>query len=182
MKFFRIKPSDQGPVVVPFLEWQRFDGTAYVAVGGTSISYLSISPLFEPNDRTGRVQVGSIQERVTGGIELIPQGEFLDNGTFIPANEADDDRAFVVLLSGAYDFEIPHDASPHSPRDRLAAHCVVLNAGDSIRAMPRVRNLRDWDTARAMELTYHGSSNLTFAPVGDTAERASSEVAQHEFV
>jgi hypothetical protein len=172
MKFFRIKIGDNGPIVVPFLEWQRFDGTAYVAVGGTSVSYLSVSPLFEPTDRTGRVQVGSFQQRVTGGLELIPQGEFRENGAFIPANDADDDRAFIVVPSGAYDFEIPHDASPHVPRDRLACRVIVLNPGETIRAMPKVRTLREWDTAKAMELTYHGSCNLTFAPVAETVEHA----------
>lgn len=172
MKFFRIKVGDTGPVVVPYLEWQRFDGTAYVPVGGIGISYLSISPAFEPDERTGRVQVGSYKERVTGGIELIPQGVFRENGAFVPANQADDDRAFVVLPSGAYDFDIPHDASPHSPRDRMAARVVVLNPGETIRAMPKVRNLRDWDSAKAMELTYHGADNLTFQPVDDSASGA----------
>ena len=172
MNFFRVKVGDNGPVVVPFLEWQRFDGTAYLPVGGLGISYLSVSPLFEPTDRTGRVQVGSFQERATGGLELIPRGEFRDNGAFIPANNADDDRAFVVLPSGAYDFDIPHGASPHNPRDRMAARVVVMNPGDTIRAMPKVRNLRDWDSAVPMELTYHGSSNLTFTPVAAAVEHA----------
>ncbi len=181
MKFFRIKVGDTGPVVVPFLEWQRFDGTAYVSVGGSNISYLSVSPLFQPTERTGRVQIGSFQERTTGGIELIPRGEFRDRDgekVFIPANEAEDDRAFVVVPSGAYDFEIPQGASPHNPRDRLAARVVVLNPGDTIRAMPKVRSLRDWDTARPMELTYHGHCQLTFAPVADNAEATSSEAAE----
>jgi len=178
MHFFRVKiGQDANTVVEPFLEWQRLDGTAYIPVGGLSMSYISVSPDFEPTDKTGRVMVGGIQPNARGGLELVPQGvvRTTESGakSFIPASEADDDRAFVVVPSGAFDFDIRHGQSPVSPRDRLAALSVVLHKGESIKAMPKVRTLREWDDVKPMYLTYHGSGRLTFstdAPVAAVEE------------
>lgn len=167
MQFFRIRIGDNGNhVVEPYLEWQRLDGTAYIPVGGTSLPYLSVSKLFEPTERTGRVMTGDFRARETGGLELIPQGKFGRNAageeTFVPASDSTDDRAFVVIPSGAYDFQFHPGMSPHSPRDHTAARILVLNPGDTVRAMPKVNSIREMERVGARVLTYHGCGRLTF--------------------
>jgi hypothetical protein len=170
MHFFRIKLGQTGaPAVEPYLEFQRLDGVAYISVGGLGMSYLTVAPEFEANERSGRIMVGDIRPNSRGGIELVPQGEFR-NGSFIPANAAADDRAFVVLPSGAYDFHIDRDMPACAPRDRAQALNAVLKPGDIVKAMPKVRTIREMDEMKPMWLVYKGNGNLTFTAEVPTDE------------
>lgn len=177
MQFFRIKVGqDSNPIVEPFLEWMRLDGTSYISVGGSSMSYITVAPEFEANERTGRLQVGGIRPNSRGGIELFPQGS-VRNGAFIPSNDGADDRALVVIPSGAYDFDIAHGMLAVSPRDRMQALSVVLKPGDVIKALPKVRTIREMDTMKPMFLHYHGSGNLTFSTEQPAVPSETAEVA-----
>jgi hypothetical protein len=163
MHFFRVKlAQDNAPVVEPFLEWMRLDGTSYISVGGSGLSYISVAPEFQADDRTGRLQVGDIRPSSRGGIELVPQGTVGD-GVFIPSSTGADDRAFVVLPSGAFDFQVDRDMLAASPRDRMQALSVVLQPGDVIKALPKVRTIREMDAMKPMYLHYHGAGSLTFS-------------------
>jgi len=175
MHYFRIKiGQDNAPVVEPFLEWTRLDGTSYISVGGSSLSYISVAPEFQADERTGRLQVGDIRPNSRGGIELFPQGTFR-NGAFIPSSTGADDRAFVVLPSGAYDFDIGQGMLAVSPRDRMQALSVVLRPGDVIKALPKVRTIAEMDAMKPVYLQYHGSATLTFSTEQPAARAESVE-------
>lgn len=179
MQFFRIKVGqDNAPVIEPFLEWLRLDGTSYISVGGSGLSYISVAPEFQADDRTGRLQVGDIRPNSRGGIELFPQG-IMRNGVFIPSSSGADDRAFVVLPSGAYDFHVDRGIHAVPRRDLMQALSVVLNPGDVIKALPKVRTIREMDAIKPMYLQYHGFCKLTFSAEQPAAltENSNAEAA-----
>lgn len=164
MQFFRIKIGQDGaPVIEPYLEWQRLDGISYIPVGGLGMSYLTVAPDFQATERTGRLTCGNIAPSHRGGIELVPQG-MVRNGSFIPDSDGNDDRAFVVVPSGAFDFDVARDMVPCTPRDRMQALSVVLKLGDVVKAMAKVRTIREMDKTVPLYLAYHGSGRLTFNP------------------
>jgi len=153
MKAYRVRGD--GTVEAGFA-WKGMDGVAYVAVGGTNRSYVSVSPrLATASEGEGRVFDVDFKLDAIGGIELVPPCEVADEDGSREAS------ALVVIPSGGYDFGYQPGQLAVNPRCGIACRVVVLKAGEEIRAFPKVRNFAEAQAAKSVVLRYDGKE-VTF--------------------
>lgn len=149
MKAFRVR--DVG-LVEPYLTWTMMDGTAYVPVGGTSLSYLTVSPKLAGHERSGQVFECDYCLDEKRRMVLIPSRQNVDG------------RALVVVPAGGFNFRVQRgERFPLVPRQDHVARVLILPLGESIESFPVLRNLRDCGSARALALKFDGEK-VTFEP------------------
>jgi len=145
MKAFRVRGDGE---VVRGLDWKGMDGVAYVPVGGTNRSYITVSPkLATSSEREGRVFEVDFTVDGAGGMELVAPGDVAGNRH---------GNALVVIPTGAFDFHIEPNGYVVNPRCGNACRVVELSPGDEIRAFPKVRTLREAEESKPFLLRYDG--------------------------
>lgn len=150
MRAFRVRDVND---IENNIAWTRMDGTAYVLVGGSNRSYLTVSPELAPaHERSGNVVSCDYRLDGQGGMQLIP------------VQDKEDHRAIIVVPSGGFDFQTVSGVQmPLVPRFGNCARVVILAPDEQIIAIPHVRTLAESAAARPCILRFDGAL-LTFRP------------------
>ena len=154
MKAFRVRGDGE---VVRGFDWKGMDGVAYVPVGGTNRSYITVSPkLATSSEREGSVFEVDFKVDGAGGMELVAPGDV--------AGVNRHDKALVVIPTGAFEFHLEPAGYVVNPRCGNACRVVELAPGDEIRAFPKVRSHREAQEAKPFALRYDGRE-VTFTAI-----------------
>lgn len=157
MKAFRVRDIGN---VEKGLAWRSMDGTAFVSVGGTARSYLTVSPALTRGAPEGTVETCDIVVPRPNELALIPL-ECCGSGC--GGHDRRMTAALIVVPSGAYDFRVdPRRHLAVLPRAGNVALTVILDAGESIDAYPRVTRLTD--EHKPVRLSFDGR-DVTFGPI-----------------
>lgn len=159
MKLFRVRGVD---AVEPFLSFQRLDGVSYIPVGGTNRSYISLSKdLAMPRLRRGRVTRASYidDEHRRDSIILVPEFKPVENTPEeLAAIEKDCNTAFIVVCSGAYNFDA---ASSPVRVGKMVCRVITMQPGERISAFPECNSISEMNAAKRALLSYDGDG-VTF--------------------
>jgi hypothetical protein len=147
MKAFRVR--DVGHVESS-IGWKSLDGTAFVLVGGTMRSYLTVSAELLPEGaREGNVTECDFDEGTRRSeLQLVPVGK----------GHGERSDAIVVFPSGGY--ELRDNSKRGKAISALVDHTaatLILQPGDELVFFPRVRTLREADAAKPVYLRYDGN-------------------------
>lgn len=146
MKCFRVREVGQ---VERGLNFQVLDGVGYVPVGGTRIPYLQVAPELTSGQKNGIVH--DAMPVVHESVALV-----------LSSCRRDDGRSFVVIPSGGFDFDLGGIIVPFSPPASNLALAIIMEAGDCIHALRKVRSLSEANNNHPVTLKYDGEE-VTFA-------------------
>ncbi len=147
MKAYRVRGVGE---VVAELSWKGMDGTAYVSVGGSSRSYVKVSPkLAKVSKGEGTVHEVDFTADGDGTMELVPVSK-------AKAAAERNGSALVVIPTGAFEFHFEPRQLAVNPRCGNACRVVVLQPGEEIRAFPKVRTHAEALSAKVLALRYDG--------------------------
>lgn len=153
MKAYRVRGVGE---VEAGLNWKGMDGVAYVPVGGSSRSYVKVSPtLATASEREGSLFEVEFKLDGEGGMELVSPLEVADK------QGARQQCALVVIPTGGFEFHYNACQLAVNPRCGNACRVVVLQPGEEIRAFPRVRTHAEAQNAKMLALRYDGKE-VTF--------------------
>lgn len=151
MKAFRVRDIGH---VESSIGWKSLDGTAFVSVGGSSRSYLTVAKELAPEGvREGAISECDFDEGVRrSDLQLVPVGK----------GHGSRDSAIVVFPSGGFELrDAAHRSKAISALVEHTAATFVLAPGDELVFLPRARSLRESDAAKPVYLRFDGTS-VTF--------------------
>ena len=152
MKAYRVRGVGE---VETQLSWKGMDGVAYVPVGGTNRSYVTVSPkLAKVKKGEGTVHEVDFKANADGSMELVPASK-------AKAQAERNRSALVVIPTGGFEFHFGPEQLAVKPRCENACRVVVLQPGEEIRAFPKVRTHAEALKAKMLALRYDGQE-VTF--------------------
>lgn len=161
MRLFRVRGIAE---VEPSLAFQRLDLIAYVPVGGTNRSYISVSrELANPSLKEGKIERAAyvIDQTRPESIILVPEFTPVENTPEELADiEKDNNLAFILVPSGAFNFGDPKEASPVRV-GKMVCRAIILAPGEQISAFPVCHSISEMDAAKRATLAFDGE-NVTF--------------------
>lgn len=137
------------------LSWKGMDGVAYVPVGGTNRSYVTVSPkLAKVSKGEGTLHEVDFKAAADGTMELVPVSKAKAS---IERNRG----AIVVIPTGGFEFHFGPEQLAVNPRCGNACRVVVLQPGEEISAYPKVKTHAEALDAKPLALRYDGQQ-VTF--------------------